>query len=277
MKIRISRCGIKLEEFRARWQSWPVVGKLPFPSERERERGGGRGKLSTKYIVAMLEFRLQLSSPSLKIAQTRLSFHTRISTPICHACTRGYLFVHVSPHSDHEPPKLPFPEWSISLKKDQLQFPRCVSLIEYDESFTFLLSTPSSYTNRFILNKNDDTCDHFPRCSTYLKNISTEYKTFRYWVHSLESFVIQSKGDRSSFVRLWRNTDLYPESIYTKGVERSKSLNPRKGGKRLCGAFDCWAEWNGGEIRYYPVGKVIYGVVRISSAIVEIETIHKAR
>ena len=48
-------------------------------------------------------------------------------------------------------------------------------------------------------------------------------------------------------------------------------------GKRLCGTFDCWAEWNGGEIRYYPVRKVIYGVVRISSAIVvfEIETIHK--
>lgn len=137
-----------------------------------------------------------------------------------------------------------------------------------------LLRTPTVF---YSSNKNDDTCDHFPRCSTYLKNISTEYKTFRYWVHSLESFVIQSKGDRSSFVRLWRNTDLYPESIYTKGVERSKSLNPRKGGKRLCGAFDCWAEWNGGEIRYYPVGKVIYGVVRISSAIVEIETIHKAR
>lgn len=156
MKIRISRCGIKLEEFRARWQSWPVVGKLSFPSEREREGGGGgkggncRPNISSQCSSFDCSYPPPPPPPFLKIAQTRLSFHTRISTPICHACTRGYLFVHVSPHSDHEPPKLPFPEWSISLKKDQLQFPRCVSLIEYDESFTFLLSTPSSYTNRFL-------------------------------------------------------------------------------------------------------------------------------
>lgn len=63
--------------------------------QRERERENRRP--CSKYIVAMLKFRLQLSSSfplSHKIApQIRLSFHTRISTPICHACIEAtYLY-----------------------------------------------------------------------------------------------------------------------------------------------------------------------------------------
>lgn len=69
--------------------SWKTV------STRERERENRRP--CSKYIVAMLKFRLQLSSSfplSHKIApQIRLSFHTRISTPICHACIEAtYLY-----------------------------------------------------------------------------------------------------------------------------------------------------------------------------------------
>lgn len=114
---------IKLEKFRARWQSWRIVGKL-FPPERERKR---ERELSTMPQIYRRNAQVSIAvilvvPPSQKIApQIRLSFHTRISTPICHACIEAtYLYTSlriVIMERTAPPPKLHHSrKWSISRK-----------------------------------------------------------------------------------------------------------------------------------------------------------------
>lgn len=208
--------------------SWKTIVSV---RKREREgRGGEGGKLSTKYIVAMLEFRLQLSSSSPPPLSWKLhkpvlvSIHEFPPLFVMLVPEATYLYtslrIVITNHQNYHSRNDRFLSRKISSSfHDALVWSSTTKVLL---SFSpHLLRTPTVF---YSSNKNDDTCDHFPRCSTYLKNISTEYKTFRYWVHSLESFVIQSKGDRSSFVRLWRNIQIFIQNLSIRKVSKGRRV-----------------------------------------------------
>lgn len=77
------------------WQSWRIVGKL-FPPERERKRKrivGHAPNISSQCSSFDCSYPRRSPSPQKIAPQIRLSFHTRISTPICHACIEAtYLY-----------------------------------------------------------------------------------------------------------------------------------------------------------------------------------------
>lgn len=74
------------------WQSWRIVGKL-FPPERQREKENCRPNISSQCSSFDCSYPRRSPSPQKIAPQIRLSFHTRISTPICHACIEAtYLY-----------------------------------------------------------------------------------------------------------------------------------------------------------------------------------------
>lgn len=95
--------------------------------QRERERERGNCRPCPKYIVAMLKFRLQLSSSSPlpeNCTPNSSQFPYTNFHPYLSCLYRGYLFVHVSPHSNHGTNRSttktpPFPEM-IDFSKGQL-------------------------------------------------------------------------------------------------------------------------------------------------------------